>query len=118
MRAMDRYVLCFFTVTVFVAVALFAFGRVSLGVSVLVSPILIGALALRWRRTFRLLAPKQPRPRGIFIMLTVGAMPGLVLVFVGVLIGDDVGNFFVVVGASLIGMMGLMMGMVRALPVR
>jgi hypothetical protein len=114
-HAMQRYVLCFFAVMVVVAVALFAFGRVSLGVSVLVSPVLIGALAWRWRRTFRRVAPKRTGSGGVFIMATVGAMPGLVLVFVGILIGGGPGYFCVAVGATLIGMAGLLIAMVRGL---
>ena len=101
---------------VVVAITLFALGRISQGVSILVSPVLIGALALRWRRTFRLVTPKRPRSSGFFIVATVGAMPGLVLVFVGVLVGGDIGNFCFAVGASLIGMAGLIIAMVRAIP--
>jgi hypothetical protein len=116
-RAMGRFMLLFFAVAVIVAVALFASDRVSLGVSVLVSPVLVGALALRWRRKARVTAPKRPRRSGVFIMATVGAMPGAVLIFVGILVGGGVGNFSVAMGASLIGMAGLILAMVRSIPV-
>jgi hypothetical protein len=109
--------LWFFAVVVIVAVAFFASNRAALGSSVLVSPILVGALALRWRRKVRVTAPKRPRRSGVFIMATIGAMPGVVLIFVGILEGGGVGDFSVAMGASLIGMAGLILAMVRSIPV-
>lgn len=115
-RAIKRYMLWFSIVTAVVAATLFAFGRASLGAGVLMNPFLVGALALYIRRILGNRAPKSPRPGGISIQAIISAMPGVVLIFVGVLIGGYIGFFCVAVGTFYVGIAGLFIAMVRTLP--
>jgi hypothetical protein len=116
-RAIIRYTLWFSAVMVVVSVTLFASDQASLGAGVLVSPILVSALGFRFKRTFGNRAPKSPRPGGIPILAFVSAMPGIVLIIVGIIIGGgDIRIFLVTFGTTYVGTMGLLMAMIRTLP--
>jgi hypothetical protein len=107
----------FIAVTVVVSVTLFVSDQGSLGAAVLVSPFLVGALALRFKRSVGNRAPKAPRPRGIPILAFVSAMPGVVFIIVGIIIGGgDVRDLCVAFGTTYVGAMGLSLAMLRTLP--
>ncbi len=76
-QSITRYMICFVALVVVAEVALFASGQSASGAGVLVSPFLVGALALRLRRIDPKRAPKS-RPSGVSIMAALIAMPALI----------------------------------------
>lgn len=116
-RAINRFTLWFCALVVVAEVVLFTAGRASAASGVLVSPFLVGALAWRFRRVVRTSVPKGPRPGGIFVQAATIAMPAVVLIFVGYLIGDDVAQFIcTAIGSTYVGVAGLIVAMARLLP--
>ena len=115
-RAINRYMLWFSILMAVIAATLFTFDRVSMGAAVLMNPFLVGALALYIRRMIGKRAPKGPRPGGVSIQAVISGMPGVVFVFVGVLIGGYIGFFCVAVGTFYVGIAGLLIAMARAIP--
>jgi hypothetical protein len=115
-QSITRYVIGFAALVVIAEVALFASGQSAAGAGVLVSPFLVGALALRLRRINPKRAPKS-RPGGISIMAALIAMPALILIFVGIIIDDDIARFVcVAVSSTYLGLAGLIIAMSRTLP--
>lgn len=104
-RIVDHFVLWFGALAVVAAIALFVTGRWPDAVGALLSPFPIGAMAVRVIRTLRDVIPKNRPPTGMSIMAATTAMPGVILLMVGNLIGGDI----VVIsgtatGATLIGL--------------
>jgi hypothetical protein len=115
-RAIERYVRSFTALMVLVAIGLFALGRWPAAIGVLLSPLAMTALSSHLRRAMRSPTYKNPRPAGMTIASFVIAMPGVVLVFVGFLVGSDgVVLFFTAIGASNVALAGLFLVTARAL---
>ena len=101
---------------VVVATVLFATGRRPDAIGVLLSPLPVAAMAVRLRRVVRDVEPGNTRPGGLSIMAVVMAMPGVVLLFVGQLVGGDVlESFSTAVGAAMIGASALFIAIGRSL---
>jgi len=103
-RSIDRFALSWGCLVVAVAIVLFANGRWPDAAGVLLSPLPVAAMALRLRRVVRDAEPGNVRPSGLTTIAVVTAMPGVVLVFVGQLVGGvDLEIFSTAVGAAMIG---------------
>jgi hypothetical protein len=115
-RALVRFNAMFGALVLLAAIVLFATGRWPGALGALLSTIPIGLVSLRFKRTVREARSKIARPRGTWIMAGVSALPGVIMIVVGYLIGDD---FLIVVctaaGASSIGMSGLLFAITRSL---
>jgi hypothetical protein len=118
-RTIIRFALCFGAFVVIVAIALIAAGRPPSAVGVLLGLVPVGAFALYLRRRVRSVAFRIPRPTGISIMAATTSMPGVVLLFIGNLIGDA---FIVIVcsafGTGIVGTSGLTFTMLRSMSQR
>lgn len=115
-RAIVRFALGFGALVVVVAVALVATSRWPIAVGVLLGLVPVGAMATFIRRRVRTMALRIPRPTGISIMVVTTAMPGVVALFIGNIIGDGfISIVCSAIGTAIIGSSGLTFAMVRSM---
>lgn len=115
-RDLDRFTIRFAGVGVLATLALFVTGRWPNAAGVLGSLIPVGAIALRFRRLARSGALKRQPLGGISIGLVLTALPGVILIFVGNLVGGD---FLILLGTacgcSIIGASSLLFALTRSM---
>ena len=112
-RTIDRIALWFGALAVVAAIAQLATGRWPDGVGALLSPLPVGAMAVRLRRGVRDVRFKNPRPVGMSFMAVTTATPGVIPFMVGHLVGGD---FLVIFIIAIIGVSRPFIAVARSLP--
>lgn len=115
-RAIVRFALGFGVLVAAVAVALVATGRWRIAVGVLLGLVPVASMAAYMRRRVRTNAVRIPRPTGMSILVVTTAMPGVVMLFIGNIIGD---GFITIVccavGTGIVGTSWLTFAILRSM---